>query len=551
MSEKDRILFIVPPYVDYVNFVNPAFNERVVVKKSGKTYGSVVTDMPIGLLSLSAYLKKHSATEIKLVDFNVALNEAEDFEYDSFLEFFGDVFSAKEIVDFAPTIIGISTLFTTSYYNMLGVAYTARDKFPNSLIIAGGGVPTNMYNEIFRDSDCIDALCFGEGEKPLVELAESTQKEELLKSHPSWITKEKIGSAQSFRYDFVEDLDDIPFYDYGLLNIAGYGLSPTISSYAFFEQKSVTFHVATSRGCPFRCCYCASFTVHGREMRYHSVERVREDLSILKDKYGATRIGFQDDQFMVDKKRALEIIKIAKELQVEFFFQSGLALYALDRKMLEVIKSAGISELVLAIESGSDRVLRKVMHKPLNLSIVKRVVADCRELGIDTDANILIGLPGETRQDIEDTRVFLKTLDATWFRIYIATPLVGSEMFDICVEKEYLKGTHIGSDFKRAVVETEDFTAEYIQERAYALNLELNFVENSDFRLGNYRKALQGFENTIRVKDDHAFAYYYAAQCCEKLGDRDKADRYMDIAVKCIKRSPFWRNYADMFHVPI
>ncbi len=551
MPEKDRILFIVPPYVDYDNFINPAFNERVAKKKSGKIYGSIVTDMPIGLLSLSAYLKKYSAVEIKLVDFNIALNKAEDFEYSSFLGFFSSVLSARELADYTPSIIGISTLFTTSYYNMIGVAYAARKIFPNALIIAGGGVPTNMYNEIFRDSVFIDALCFGEGEKPLLELAEANDKKEVLKKHPSWITREKAENKQPFQHDFIQDLDEIPFYDYGLLNVDEYGLSPTISSYASFDKHSVTFHVATSRGCPFRCCYCASYTVHGRKMRYHSVKRVKEDLTRLKERYGATRIGFQDDQFMADKERAFKIINIAKELEMAVFFQSGLALYALDRKMLEAIKNAGVNELVLAIESGSDRVLKKIMHKPLNLSIVRRVIADCRELGIDTDANILIGLPGETKQDIEDTREFLKTLDATWFRIYIATPLVGSEMFDICVKKNYLKGSHIGSDFKRAVVETEDFTAEYIQEKAYALNLELNFVGNSDFRLGNYEKALQGFENTIRVKSDHALAYCCAGQCCERLGDWEGADRYRGTAKKIMEESSFWRNYADMFHISV
>ncbi|MGC9197170.1 MAG: radical SAM protein, partial [Syntrophobacteraceae bacterium] len=194
------------------------------------------------------------------------------------------------------------------------------------------------------------------------------------------------------------------------------------------------------------------------------------------------------------------------------FFQSGLPLYALDRNTLEAIRDTGSRELVLPIESGSDRVLKDIMHKPLELSIVQRVISDCRDLGIDTDANILIGLPGETKQDIEDTRAFLKTLDATWFRIYVATPLVGSEMLDTCIKNKYLKGSYIGCDFKKAVVETRDFTAEYIQEKAYALNLELNFVENSDMRLGNYAAALKGFENTIRVKSDHAFACYFAAK---------------------------------------
>ena len=75
----------------------------------------------------------------------------------------------------------------------------------------------------------------------------------------------------------------------------------------------------------------------------------------------------------------------------------------------------------------------------------------------------------------------------------------------------------------------------------YILNLELNFVENSDFRLGNYEMALKGFENAIRAKNDHALAYYYAAKCCEKLGDSEKAQRYMNSAHVAAQK-PFGAN---------
>jgi len=544
----DKILFIVPPYVAYDSFVNPNFNERTVVKKSGN-YGSVVTDMPIGVLSLSAYLKKFKAAEIKLIDFNIVLNKMDSFGYGSFSELFRDFLSTKEYIDYLPSIIGISTLFTTAYYNMLDIAKAARDLFPNSLILAGGGVPTNMYNEIFRDSPCFDGLCYGEGEKPLLGLVRATEKNEFLKIHQSWITKEKVENKQSLQYDFIKNLDEIPFYDYAILNSDDYGLSPTISSYASFGGKKNIFHIATSRGCPHRCCFCASHTVHGRKMRYHSLERVYKDLKRLQEQYGAEKIGIQDDNFIIDRQRAFKIINFIRELKLTVFFQSGLALYALDRQMLEAIKGAGLSQLVLPIESGSNRVLKEIMHKPIDLSIVKRVIADCRELGIDTDANILIGLPGETKQDIEETRAFLKTLDATWFRIYIATPLVGSEMFDICIKNNYLKGDYIGCDFKRAVIETENFTAEYIREKVYSLNLELNFAGNSDFRLGNYEKALQGFENTIRVKSDHAFAYYFAAKCCKMMNLDEKYLVYKTKYKEIIENSKFWRDYANQFNL--
>ena len=542
----DKILFIVPPHLNYDSFVNPGFNERTIPKRSGN-YGSIVTDMPIGLLSLSAYLKKHTAVGIKLIDFNIALNKIDSFEYSSFSDLFHEFLSASEWIEYAPTIIGISTLFTSSYYNILDLASVARHIFPNALIIAGGGVPTNMYVEIFRDSTCFDAFCFGEGEKPLLGLVEANDKKEFLKTHLSWITREKAESRQPFQHDFIADLDEIPFLDWDILDTDDYNLNSIQSLFPLTQKEKKSMSVMTSRGCPHRCCFCSSHTVHGRKMRYHSTGRIREDFKRLREQYGAETIVFFDDHLMAKRQRVFEIINIMNDLQLMAFFPNSLALHALDREILEALRNIGIDHLVLSIESGSNRVLKEIMHKPLDLSTVKRVIADCRELGIASDVSILIGLPGETKQDIEDARTFFKTINPTWFRISIATPLVGSEMLDVCIKNNYIKVDYINCDFKTAVVETEDFTPEYIQEKAYSLNLELNFLLNRDFKLGDYETALKGFENAIRVRGDHAFAYYFAAKCCKILNLDEKYSDYKTKYEELKEKSEFWRNYANQF----
>lgn len=545
-----KILFIVPPHISINDFLSPAFNARSVAKGNG-TYGSVLTEMPLGVLSMSAFLKGHHEVETALVDFNIILNKLDEFPYQSFAGLYQDVLSSDTWSSFAPDIVSISSLFTPSYRNLLDIARCCREVFPDSLIVAGGGVPMNMHRQLFSECESIDAVCHGEGEKPLLGLVTADDRRQFLRQSPSWITAEKSGTVGQFTYDFVEELDDIPFYDYGICEIEEYGRNPALTAYASIGDKSRSFHVMTSRGCTLRCCFCSSHKVHGRRMRYFSVDRVRQDFTRLRDQYGARTLVFQDDHLLADRNRALAIIDVVKELGLSAVFQNGLALYALDRKMLEALKSAGIEQLLLSVESGSDRVLREVMHKPLDLSIVRRVAADCRDLGIYTNVNILIGLPGETKADIEEARDFLGTLDANWFLVFCATPLVGSEMFEICLEKGYFKGNYLDTDYKKAIVETEEFTAEYIQEKAYLLNLELNFVGNSDYRLGHYESALKGFENAIRAKSDHAVAYFCAARCYQKLGDPEKAGIYLEIAKKICAADPFWRRHADLLNIPL
>jgi len=140
-------------------------------------------------------------------------------------------------------------------------------------------------------------------------------------------------------------------------------------------------------------------------------------------------------------------------------------------------------------------------------------------------------------------------LDPSWFRIYTAAPLVGSEMYNICVKNGYLKGSHIGTGWKKSVIETPQFTADYIQQKVYALNLELNFVLNSDLRFGRYEKALEAFQHVIRIKSDHALAHYFAAQSCKGLGREEEFAHHATQYAEIVNESAFWRSYANEFNL--
>lgn len=544
----ERILFLVPPTIDYDKFKSPPENVRTIPKQDG-FYGSVITDMPLGVLALSAYLKEHNSVAIKMVDLNIALNKCDSFPYDSFPDYYKELLSQPEHIDFNPTMIGLSVLFTTSYQNMLDLATCCREIFPEALLFAGGGVPTNMYEQIFKDTDDFDALIYGEGEKPLSYLVSAPDKQEAIALHNAIITPGKAASNQPFSFDIIENLDQIPLYDYGLLNLSEYRLNPTISSYKAIDHSKPFVTYMGSRGCPFTCVFCAAHSVHGRKVRTVSLARIEEDFKRLAEDWGISMIVFQDDHFMASDERVFAILELLKKYKIQPFFQNSLTLFKLKRPILEAFKACGVSLLVLAIESGSERVLKEVMHKPLNLSTVKQVVNDCIELGIDTDVNIVVGLPGETPKDIEDTRSYLKALKATWFRIFAAVPLVGSELYEICIDKGYLKKSFLEGDYKTAVIETEDFTAAYIRDITYDLNLDLNFVSNGEMYRGNYKRALIDFHNTISVKEDHGFSYYFAALCYYKLGNMDKFVEYKRIYTKILSESALWQQYAKRFNL--
>jgi len=191
----ERILFIVPPNITYGDFLRPPGHVRSITRGSS-TFGSVLTDMPLGALSLSAFVKKDGEAETRLIDFNVVLNKVESFSFPTFREYFSHYLSGNGLPEYDPTIIGISSLFITAYPAVLDLAEACRELFPGSVIVAGGGVPTNMYNDLFRDTDSFDALCFGEGEKPLLELVRAADKRSYLAGAASWVTPRRRGERQ-------------------------------------------------------------------------------------------------------------------------------------------------------------------------------------------------------------------------------------------------------------------------------------------------------------------------------------------------------------------
>lgn len=551
-----KILLIVPPYKTHEAYTKVSFNESHFKRKNAAGEDVYVsdmdTDMPLGVLSISAYLKKECKdVKIDLIDFNVEINKLQILDFDKYEVLFERILSqykknGNEKLDY----VGVSALFVTQYESLLSLGKIVKKTWHEAFLVAGGGVPTTMYKDIYSKTNDFDALCLGEGEIPWKSLIKAEEKEHYLENAPAWATKEKVDNDFKFSLEYIEDLDEIPFLDYELCNLEDYAMAPAARRFGEHdtEKRLPVFMFMGSRGCPNHCCFCASHAVHGRKMRYYSLERIKEDLTKLKEKYKTENLVIQDDHFMSDKKRAYSILKIFHDLGLKPIFQNALAMYALDYDFLKALKEYGIDLLVLPIESGSQKVLKDIMHKPLNLQIIERVVNDCRRLGIYTNANILIGLPGETKQDIEDAILFLKTVPVNWYNIHIATPLPGSEMYEICKKNGYLKDEDdCKCDFKNAHVTTEDFTAEYILQKSYEMNLELNFVYNSDYRLGNYKVALEKFLKVIKVTKNHYWAHFMVACCYEKLGDISMSNHYMKVADEILELDEQQRYYANLF----
>ncbi|MQY51390.1 radical SAM protein [Rhodocyclus tenuis] len=536
---------IAPPNITFQAFSNPSDNSKFWTHPNGKRYGVLVTDVPLGVLTISAWLKEKCAAEVRVIDFNTEIHHSwHDAHAESFHEWFCSVLAAVKESGFVPDLIGFSSLFITGYENLIDLAGVAKEMFPGAFRICGGNLPTTMYQELFEDApEAFDALCFGEGELALTELMAAEDKKAYCDQSSQWITLHNLKAGTVYQHKFIDELDEIPYLDYSCIALQDYHRNPTIKAYTSVGDRTNYITFMGSRGCPFHCTFCSAHAVHGRKMRSFSIPRIEAELTALSQTYSPNILVIEDDMFLWDNNWAAEVLKIAQKLNLACFFPNALALYALDRPMLEELYRTGVRQLPLAVEWGSERVLKQAMKKPLKLSITNRVVQDCHDLGIYTDCNIILGMPGETLEDIDDTREFLRGLNANWYRINVATPLAGSEMYIKAKEAGFIKGDIRLAGYKKCVVETNDFSPGQIESIAYGINLEMNFLHNTDIKFGNYQRAKETFENVLTLRSDHALAMLKLIECKVGLGQVDDLAAMRQKLALMVRESPFWTEY--------
>ena len=186
-----KILLVVPPNITFSDFRHPKNNTKSWIHHSGEELGVIITDVPLGAITLSSWLKEKFNADVRVLDFNVLLNKTWNHpNEENFASWFSDEFDNLE---FIPDIVGFSSLFVTGYLNLLELGKLSKQKYPNAMILAGGNVATTMATEIFQDDmGAFDALCYGEGELPFQELLTASNKDEYLEETNCWVTRHTI-----------------------------------------------------------------------------------------------------------------------------------------------------------------------------------------------------------------------------------------------------------------------------------------------------------------------------------------------------------------------
>lgn len=229
----------------------------------------------------------------------------------------------------------------------------------------------------------------------------------------------------------IDDLDSLPIPAYELLDLS-----------KFYESVFVRFPAATmitSRGCPFRCVFCAfPNTIYSHGFRAMSPGRVLAEVKYLVKDLGVREIRFDDDTFEIDRKRALEICGLlrSERLDLDWLVQCRPSL--LDPELAGAFRAAGCVMVLFGVESGDDGILRKI-RKSTTTEEIRRGMAAARQAGLEVLNCIMLGFYWDTPETLEKSLDFACELNAEFTQFSIPTPLPGTEYYDFLKDEGILE----------------------------------------------------------------------------------------------------------------
>ena len=387
---------------------------------------------PLGLMYLSASLKKNGFRNIRILDLQLYRKPRK-----SLIEYLNSLDHQ------APQLIGFYMNTPTRFVVQQAIQITKK-LHPHALVCAGGPHPTLDREATLSSCEGLDFIVAGEGERTFLEsvqrLSENFQVESLRGVAGTSLKIEDQIIHQDLR-PRIGDLDDIPFPDRDAVDIHGYRFEfPVVDQDLQKTLKPTT--LISSRGCPYSCVFCSVADQWGRMTTYHSPPRVIEEIKILKEQYGFNAFYFFDDTFTLDRNRVLDICDRMLKAHLEIHWFCEIRANTVDQELLSIMYRAGLRSVAIGVESGNPRILNQVIKKGITLDEATRAIKICKKIGIYVKAFFSFSYPGETLDDVRMTLHYIDTVRPDTFTmtklvIYPGTPLYRHAVDDNILAKEF------------------------------------------------------------------------------------------------------------------
>lgn len=342
-----------------------------------------------------------------------------------------------ELRKFNSDIVGITVLMDQYAASGHKAAKLSKTVSKNIKVIMGG-VYATMNPQIVMEDPNIDFNVIGEGEYVLKDLINHfIGKNPLPEKGICYRLNGKV--VNTGHADFIQDLDSIPMPAYHLIDFSKYANSIHRKS-VDSPRKYPYARILTSRGCPYNCVFCQVESISGKKFRPRSPENVLNEMQFLKDNYGVSSIIFDDDNLFTNRERAIGIFQgmINRKLAMPWV-AIAVAVFKLDAELVKLMRLSGCEYIAIAIESGTERVLKEIIKKPINFEHAKKMIQLAKETGIYVATNFIVGFPTETWDEIRQTIKFAEEIDVDYVKLFSAIPLRNTKLWDLCKKEGALK----------------------------------------------------------------------------------------------------------------
>ena len=395
-----KILLINPPNI------NPIFSVLPSALEEERGHNP-----PLGLLYIAGYLRtKEKNYDVRIID-----SPTENLDYPALSE---------KIKEFNPEVIGITTMSFT-IIDALETARMAKLINPGVKIVFGGP-HVHIFGKETLELGVSDFIVLGEGEKTFHQLIKNLGDEEKLKGIPGLIFYDQNHNLiNTGLREFIENLDELPFPDRGLINNKKY--------FSLLGANNLVTTMITSRGCPYQCSFCDRPQL-GKRFRARSFKNVVDEIEECLKLYGIKEFLVYDDTFTVDRQRAIDICNeiIRRGLRITWDIRARVN--TVDEELLLLLKKAGCERVHYGVEAGTQKVLN-IFRKGITLEQAEKAFKLTKKAGLQTLGYFMIGNPTETKEDILATIKFAKKINPDYVHITITIPYPATDLYSLALKE--------------------------------------------------------------------------------------------------------------------
>ncbi len=455
-----KVLLLNLPHLDSVRF-----NREGRCQQRVSSFGYLM--VPMSLIYIAALLRKNGFS-VEVID----CVAEKKLRIDKFL---------SRLENINPKLI-IIALSTPTFLNDVKIVELIKNRI--GAHIAAIGLHSTVLSSATLSHSQLDSAIRGEPELASLELAQALKKDIELKGITGLSYRKNDEILRNPDRPLIDNLDILPFPARDLLNLKQYRLPIKNQVYTF---------IIPSRGCFYDCIFCQVRDYYGNKLRLRSIENIMGEIEEIVVKFGIRNIEMLSDNFTLDRSFVVEFCEALLERNLKIEWMANSRVDSVDYSLLSLMRKAGCFGIAYGVESGNQHIL-DTAQKKITIGQIEKAFHWSNKAGIKTLAQIILGLPGETKATIEQTLNFSIKINPDFAQFNCAVPFPGTKLYDLAMDNNWIEDAGWDSfELNSAIISTPELS--FLELKRMRLKAYLKFY----FRLGYLAKLIQPMKDVRSI----------------------------------------------------